>query len=154
MLEDIAILAAKEMTVEDLGIKLENVTLNTLGRAKKARIERDNTTIIDGAGKGEDPGSRRPDQGLASPIRSRRPVASTRSPGRDLRRPAADHHRRGLPIVRRRKLLAPAKPVGGTGFGSRRPFKDNCEDPGSLRGLFAIEVLMRATRIPLQGRFL
>jgi chaperonin GroEL len=51
MLEDIAVLTAGELVSEDLGIKLENVTLNMLGKAKKARIEKENTTIIDGAGK-------------------------------------------------------------------------------------------------------
>jgi chaperonin GroEL len=51
MLEDIAILTAGTMISEDLGIKLENVTLNMLGRAKRVRIEKENTTIIDGAGK-------------------------------------------------------------------------------------------------------
>src|SRR5262245_26132920 len=50
MLEDIAVLAAGQMISEDLGIKLENVTLQMLGRAKKIRIEKENTTIIDGAG--------------------------------------------------------------------------------------------------------
>jgi chaperonin GroEL len=50
MLEDIAILTAGQMISEDLGIKLENVTLAMLGRAKKVVIEKDTTTIIDGAG--------------------------------------------------------------------------------------------------------
>jgi chaperonin GroEL len=50
MLEDIAILTAGQMIAEDLGIKLENVTLQMLGRAKRVRIEKENTTIIDGAG--------------------------------------------------------------------------------------------------------
>src|ERR1700693_3898105 len=54
MLEDIAILTAGQMIAEDLGIKLENVSLNMLGRAKKVRIEKENTTIIDGAGKKSD----------------------------------------------------------------------------------------------------
>ena len=54
MLEDIAILTAGTMISEDLGIKLENVTLNMLGRAKRVRIEKENTTIIDGAGKRKD----------------------------------------------------------------------------------------------------
>jgi chaperonin GroEL len=54
MLEDIAVLTAGELISEDLGIKLENVTLNMLGKAKKARIEKENTTIIDGAGKKQD----------------------------------------------------------------------------------------------------
>ena len=51
MLEDIAILTGGEVISEDLGIKLETVTLNQLGRAKNIRIEKENTTIIDGAGK-------------------------------------------------------------------------------------------------------
>ena len=51
MLEDIAILTAGQFISEDLGVKLENVKLNMLGTAKKVRIDKDNTTIIDGAGK-------------------------------------------------------------------------------------------------------
>ena len=51
MLEDIAVLTAGTMIAEDLGIKLENVTLQMLGRAKRVRIEKENTTIIEGAGK-------------------------------------------------------------------------------------------------------
>src|SRR5690348_14879258 len=54
MLEDIAILTGGQMISEDLGIKLENVTLNMLGRAKRVRVEKENTTIIDGAGKKAD----------------------------------------------------------------------------------------------------
>jgi chaperonin GroEL len=54
MLEDIAILSSGQMISEDLGIKLENVTLNMLGRAKRVRVEKENTTIIDGAGKKQD----------------------------------------------------------------------------------------------------
>lgn len=50
MLEDMAILTAGEVISEDLGIKLETVTLNQLGRAKKVRITKDDTTIIGGAG--------------------------------------------------------------------------------------------------------
>ena len=50
MLEDIAILTGGEVISEDLGIKLENVTLAQLGRAKMVRIEKENTTIVDGAG--------------------------------------------------------------------------------------------------------
>jgi chaperonin GroEL len=50
MLEDLAVLTGGQVISEDLGIKLENVTLDTLGRAKKVRIDKDNTTIIDGAG--------------------------------------------------------------------------------------------------------
>ncbi|MDP7142868.1 MAG: chaperonin GroEL [Alphaproteobacteria bacterium] len=50
MLEDMAILTGGELVSEDLGIKLENVTLDMLGTAKKVRITKDETTIIDGAG--------------------------------------------------------------------------------------------------------
>jgi chaperonin GroEL len=51
MLEDIAILTNGQVISEDLGIKLENVSLDMLGKAKRVRIEKENTTIIDGAGK-------------------------------------------------------------------------------------------------------
>jgi chaperonin GroEL len=50
MLEDIAVLTGGEVVSEDLGIKLENVTLAMLGRAKKVLIEKENTTIVEGAG--------------------------------------------------------------------------------------------------------
>ena len=54
MLEDIAILTGGQLISEDLGIKLENVTLAMLGRAKKVVIEKEKTTIVDGAGKKKD----------------------------------------------------------------------------------------------------
>src|SRR5712671_1043592 len=54
MLEDLAIVTGGQVISEDLGIKLENVTLDMLGTAKKERIDKDNTTIIDGAGKKAD----------------------------------------------------------------------------------------------------
>ena len=54
MLEDIGILTGGEVISEDLGIKLENVTLNMLGRAKRVLIEKENTTIVEGAGKKND----------------------------------------------------------------------------------------------------
>ena len=54
MLEDIAVLTSGTMIAEDLGIKLENVTLQMLGKAKRVRIEKENTTIIDGSGKKAD----------------------------------------------------------------------------------------------------
>jgi chaperonin GroEL len=54
MLEDIAILTGGQVISEDLGIKLENVTLNMLGRAKKVLIEKENTTIVEGVGKKSD----------------------------------------------------------------------------------------------------
>ena len=54
MLEDLAILTAGTMIAEDLGIKLENVTLQMLGQAKRVRVEKENTTIINGAGAKKD----------------------------------------------------------------------------------------------------
>jgi chaperonin GroEL len=54
MLEDIAVLTAGTVVSEDLGIKLENVGLDSLGKAKKVLVEKENTTIIDGAGKKQD----------------------------------------------------------------------------------------------------
>jgi chaperonin GroEL len=51
MLEDIAILTDGKMIAEELGIKLENVTLKDLGRAKRVIVDKDNTTIVEGAGK-------------------------------------------------------------------------------------------------------
>jgi chaperonin GroEL len=53
MLEDIAVLTGGEMISEDLGIKLETVTIGMLGQAKRVTIDKDNTTIVDGAGEGE-----------------------------------------------------------------------------------------------------
>ena len=54
MLEDIAILTGGKVISEDLGIKLENVRLEDLGRAKKVVIDKDNTTLVEGAGKSSD----------------------------------------------------------------------------------------------------
>ncbi|MBM4779734.1 MAG: chaperonin GroEL, partial [Archangiaceae bacterium] len=54
MLEDIAILTGGKLIAEDLGLKLENVTLSDLGRAKRVKVDKDNTTIIDGAGQQKD----------------------------------------------------------------------------------------------------
>ncbi len=54
MLEDIAILTGGKMIAEELGLKLEQVTLKELGRAKRITIDKDNTTIVDGAGKKAD----------------------------------------------------------------------------------------------------
>ena len=54
MLEDIAILTGGKVIAEELGIKLDNITLQDLGRAKRIVVDKDNTTIIDGAGKKED----------------------------------------------------------------------------------------------------
>ena len=54
MLEDIAILTGGQVISEDLGIKLENVSLEMLGTAKKVHVDKENTTIVDGAGKSDD----------------------------------------------------------------------------------------------------
>ncbi|HYR01800.1 MAG TPA: chaperonin GroEL, partial [Syntrophobacteria bacterium] len=54
MLEDISILTGGKMISEDLGIKLENVKLNDLGRAKRVVVDKDNTTVVDGAGDRDD----------------------------------------------------------------------------------------------------
>lgn len=58
ILEDIAILTGGTVISDDLGIKLENVTLDTLGRAKRVMVEKENTTIVDGAGAKADIGGR------------------------------------------------------------------------------------------------
>src|ERR671930_645716 len=54
MLKDIAVLTGGQVVTEDLGLKLENVTLKDLGRAKRVTIDKDNTTIVDGGGKKAD----------------------------------------------------------------------------------------------------
>ena len=54
MLEDIAVLTGAQAISEDLGIKLDKVTVNMLGRAKKVMIEKENSTIVNGAGKKAD----------------------------------------------------------------------------------------------------
>src|ERR671918_523349 len=54
MLEDLAILTAGKLLSEDLGIKLENITMEDLGRAKRVVLDKDNTTIIEGAGRAQD----------------------------------------------------------------------------------------------------
>ncbi len=73
MLQDIAVLTGGEMISEDLGIKLENVTVQMLGKAKRVTITKDDTTIVDGAGKKADiePASAR------SSSRSRTPPPTT-----------------------------------------------------------------------------
>ncbi|MFO7803627.1 MAG: chaperonin GroEL [Desulfovermiculus sp.] len=54
MLQDIAVLTGGQMISEDVGVKLENVTVNELGQAKRIVVDKENTTIVDGAGKSED----------------------------------------------------------------------------------------------------
>jgi chaperonin GroEL len=53
MLKDIAVLSGGQVISEDLGLKLENVTISDLGRAKTVKVDKDNTTLVDGAGKKE-----------------------------------------------------------------------------------------------------
>src|SRR5256885_16135786 len=59
MLKDIAVLTGGEAVTEDLGLKLENLTLKDLGRAKRITVDKDNTTLIEGAGKSSDNQARR-----------------------------------------------------------------------------------------------
>ena len=54
MLKDIAVLTGGNVISEDLGIKLENITLNDLGQAKRITIDKENTTIVEGAGEGSE----------------------------------------------------------------------------------------------------
>src|SRR5947208_10948313 len=54
MLKDIAVLTGGQAVTEDLGLKLENLTLKDLGRAKRLTVDKDNTTIVEGAGKKAD----------------------------------------------------------------------------------------------------
>jgi chaperonin GroEL len=77
MLEDIAILTGGQVISEDLGIKLENVTLDMLGQAKRVRVEKENTTIIDGAG--QKPTSRAAARRSGSRSRRRPPTMTARS---------------------------------------------------------------------------
>ena len=78
MLEDIAILTGGKAITEDLGLKLENLTLEDLGRAKKITIDKDNTTIIEGAGATD--GDRGPRQADPRPeSRTRPPTTTARS---------------------------------------------------------------------------
>ena len=63
MLEDIGILTGGKAIMEDIGVKLEGVRLEDLGRAKRVTVDKDNTTIVDGAGTAE--GHRRPHQAAA-----------------------------------------------------------------------------------------
>ena len=142
MLEDIAILTGGKVISEELGIKLENVELEDLGRAKKVTIDKDNTTIVEGAGKTE--GHRGPHQaaqradrrhhvrlrpreapGAAGEARRRRGRDQRRRRDRDRdegkegprRGRAARHPRggRGRHRPRRRRGAAPRRP------GARRP---------------------------------
>ena len=96
MLEDIATLTGGKMIAEDLGIKLENITLADLGRAKRITVDKDNTTIIDGAGSAEGhrgPGEAdpRPDRGDHQRLR---PGEAPGAPGQAGGRRGGDQRRR------------------------------------------------------------
>ena len=95
MLEDIAILTGGTMVSADLGIKLENVTINMLGRAKKVMIDKENTTIVSGAGKKTDiQGAHYSDQGADRGNHLRlRPREAARA-ARQARRRRRGHPRR------------------------------------------------------------
>ena len=97
MLEDIAILTGGTMIAEDLGIKLENVTLQMLGKAKRVRIEKENTTIVNGAGSKKDiDGPHRPDQGAdRGDDLGLRQGEAARAPGEARWRRCGDPGRRG-----------------------------------------------------------
>jgi chaperonin GroEL len=104
MLEDIAILTGGTVISEDLGIKLENVTLNMLGRAKKVAIEKENTTIIDGVG------SKAEIDGRVAQIRAQ--IEETTS----------DYDREKLQEARRRRCRHPRRWLDGSrGEGKEGP---------------------------------
>jgi chaperonin GroEL len=91
MLEDIAILTGGTSVSEDLGIKLENVTLAMLGQAKKVVVEKENTTIIDGSGKkAEIQGRIRPASTSSAAPSRRRCARSPRIPARKARSSSAN----------------------------------------------------------------
>ena len=97
MLEDIAILTGGRAISEELGIKLENITLTDLGRAKRLVVDKDNCTIIDGAGKKADiegsyQADSRPDRGDHLGLRSREAAGAAGQAGRRRR---GDSRRRG-----------------------------------------------------------
>ena len=96
MLQDIAVLTGGQVISEDLGIKLENVTLDMLGRAKKVSITKDDTTIVAGAGKKADiEAARRPDQGADRGHHLRlRPREAPGASGQARRRRCRDQGRR------------------------------------------------------------
>ena len=87
MLKDIAVLTGGQAITEDLGLKLESLTLKDLGRAKRITVDKDNTTIVEGAGKKADiEGAReadpRPDRGDHLRLRPREAAGAAREAGR------------------------------------------------------------------------
>ena len=122
MLQDIAILTGGQAISEDLGIKLENVTLAMLGRAKKVMIEKENTTIVNGAGKKADIEARiAPDQGADRGDHLRLRPREAAGAARQARR-----RRRGDPRRRRDR---------GRGEGAQGPRRRrDARDPRGGRG--------------------
>ena len=97
MLKDISVLTGGNVIAEELGIKLESVTLNDLGRAKRIDIDKDNTTIVEGTGDQADdrrPGEGNPDTGRGDHLRLRSREAA-RTPGEAGRWRGGDQSRSG-----------------------------------------------------------
>ena len=99
MLEDIAILTGGKAITEDLGIKLENIKLEDLGKAKKVVVDKDNTTIVEGAGKtGGHRGPHQADPGADRGDHLRlRPREAPGAPGQAGRRRGRHQGGRGRP---------------------------------------------------------
>ena len=96
MLEDIAILTGAQAISEDLGIKLDKVTVNMLGRAKKVVIEKENTTIVNGAGKKTDIEARVAQiKAQIEETTSEQPGEATGATGEARQRRCCDPRRRG-----------------------------------------------------------
>ena len=127
MLEDIAILTGGQVISEDLGIKLENVTLDMLGKAKKVLIDKENTTIVDGAGKKKDIEGRvapdpRADRGDHLRLRPREAAGAAGQAGRRRRdHPGRRRHRgRGQGAQGSRRRRDARDPRRGRGRHRRR----------------------------------
>ena len=145
MLEDLAIVTGGQVISEDLGIKLENVTLDMLGQAKKVTITKDATTVVDGAG--EKAGDRRPHRPAEDPDRGHhlglRQGKAPGTPGQAGRRRGRDQGRRldrgrgqGAQGPRRRR---PGRhPRGGRGRHRprrrRRPAQGHPHGPRRTQG--------------------
>ena len=143
MLEDIAILTGGSVISEDLGIKLENVTLEMLGRAKKVTIEKENTTIIDGSG------SRNEIDGRIAQIKAQIEETSSdydreklqerhrdRSPRDRGSGPSDRRERRRGRVDHRRKTAREKGPQLGLECADQRvwrPVQDGCDRPGQGR---------------------
>ena len=117
MLEDIAILTGGTAVFESLGIKLENLTLTDLGRAKKVIVDKDNTTIIEGAGKSSDIKAR------IDQIRREIEVAPATTIGKARRAAGEAGRRRGQGQRRRRDRK---RNEGEEGPRRRRPARHPC----------------------------